>query len=190
MDLDLPTPKGNLMNNLTTIARDTAAGHHRTFEAPSKPLTPIPETIPESCRGVPFMTSLEIAEMTGKRHADVMRDIGRELAKIGEDERKFASVYLGGNGERRPCFTLPGEYLLFIASAYDAKLRMQIIRHWSALNNGTAQPVKDAANVFADRLIAGTKEERRLRYQQDMEQARLIRDPTARRLAMSFAGKP
>lgn len=130
------------MNELTTTTPSALA----TIPAP------IPETIPASCRDVPFMTSLEIADMTGKRHADVLRDIERELAKIGDDERKFASVYLGGNGEHRPCYALPGEYLLFIASAYDAKLRMQIIRHWSALNNGTAQPVPDAANLLVNSL--------------------------------------
>lgn len=164
------------MNNLPTIA--------------SKAPLPVPATIPASCQGVPFMSSLEIAEMTGKRHADVMRDIDRELAKLGEDERRFASVYLGGNGERRPCYTLPGEYLLFIASAYDARLRMQIIRHWSALNNGTATPVPDAANVFVQRLIAGGIEGRRQQLQKDEALALSFTDPKVRRLAMSFAGKP
>lgn len=77
------------MNNPPTIA--------------SKAPLPVPGTIPAVCHGVPLMTSLAIAEMSGKRHADVMRDIDRELAKLGEDERRFASVYLGGNGERRPC---------------------------------------------------------------------------------------
>lgn len=132
-----------------------------------------PDVIPEVCRGVPFMSSLEIAAMTGKRHSDVLRDIQRELAKIGEDERKFASVYLAGNGERRPCYCLPGIYLLFIASAYDAKLRFQIIQHWEALNNGTAQPVRDAANVFVQRLVNGGRKARRLELQEAEQRARL-----------------
>lgn len=164
------------MNNLPTTARKVPA--------------PLPDTIPESCQGVPFMSSLEVAHMTGKRHADVMRDIDRELAKLGEDERKFASVYLGGNGERRRCYTLPGDYLLFIASAYDAKLRMQIIRHWSALNDGTAAPVADAANALVKSLIAGGIEGRRQMLQQDEAKARSIRAPKARRVYLSFAGKP
>lgn len=136
------------------------------------------------------MSSLEIAYMTGKRHADVMRDIDRELEKIAEPERKFASGYLDAQGQRRRCYTLPGDYLLFIASAYDAKLRMQIIRHWSALNNGTAAPVADAANVFVGKLISGGIEGRRLAYQQDMQRVQGINNPKARRLALSLAGKP
>jgi anti-repressor protein len=172
MNLVTPTIEGTKMNDLTTIP------------------AAIPQTIPASCHGVPFMTSLEIADMIGLRHGNVMRDIDRELAKIGEPQLKFEAGYLDAQGQRRRCYALPGEYLLFIASAYDAKLRMQIIRHWSALNNGTAQPVKDVANVFAGRLIAGNKEHRRLRYAQDVAQARRIQDPVARRMALSFAGKP
>lgn len=164
------------MNNLPTTARSVPV--------------PLPETIPAMCQGVPFMSSLEIASMTGKRHADVMRDIDRELSKLGEDERKFASVYLAGNGERRRCYALPGDYLLFIASAYDAKLRMQIIRHWSALNKGTAAPVSDAATLLVKSLIAGGIEGRRQMLQQDETKARSIRAPKVRRAYLSFAGKP
>ncbi|NSY61070.1 Rha family transcriptional regulator [Agrobacterium tumefaciens] len=119
------------------------------------------------------MSSLEIAAMTGKRHSDVIRDIQRELAKIEADERKFASVYLGRNSQRRPCYCLPGTYLLFIASAYDAKLRFQIIQHWEALNNGTAQPVKDAANLLVARLVNGGRKARMTELQVAEQLARL-----------------
>ena len=43
------------------------------------------------------MTSLNIAELTGKRHADVMRDIRKEVEELGEEiaQRIFAlSSYL------------------------------------------------------------------------------------------------
>jgi phage regulator Rha-like protein len=157
---------------------------------PSASKAPIPGTIPAICQGVPFMTSLAIAEMTGKQHGHVMRDIERELDKIGEPQSKFGAGYLDAQGQRRPCYSLPGKYLLFIASAYDAKLRMQIIEHWEALNNGTAAPVADAANVFVGRLISGGIEGRRLAYQQDMQRVQGISDPKARRMALSLAGKP
>ena len=165
------------MNNLpTTSAR--------------KVPVPVPGTLPAVCHGVPFMTSLDIAAMIGLRHGNVMRDIDRELAKIGEPQLKFETGYLDAQGQRRRCYALPGEYLLFIASAYDAKLRMQIIRHWSALNNGTAAPVADAANVFVGKLISGGIEGRRQMLQQDEAKARSIRAPKVRRAYLSFAGKP
>ena len=37
------------------------------------------------------MSSIEIAELTGKRHADIMRDI-RNLLEQGVNERNFALV--------------------------------------------------------------------------------------------------
>jgi len=127
------------------------------------------------------MTSLEIAEMTGKRHAHVLRDIERELDKIGEAQPKFGASYRDSSGKANLCYALPGEYLLFIASAYDAKLRMQIIRHWSALNNGTAQPVKDAANLYVRKLVEGTRAERHARIAADTEDFRQVhgRNPNA-----------
>ena len=156
----------------------------------SKAPAPLPGSLPAVCHGVPFMSSLEISEMTGKRHDNVMRDIEREMESLGEVALKFEASYVAANGKRNPCYALPGEYLLFIASAYDAKLRMQIIRHWSALNNGTATPVPDAANVFVQRLIAGGIEGRRQQLQKDETLALSFTDPKARRIALSLAGKP
>ena len=52
------------------------------------------------------MRSLDIAELTGKRHADVMRDI-RNLLEQGVNERNFALVdYADKKGEKRPCYNL------------------------------------------------------------------------------------
>lgn len=39
------------------------------------------------------MSSREIAELTGKRHSDVLRDTRVMLEQLGRDERKFASIY-------------------------------------------------------------------------------------------------
>lgn len=50
------------------------------------------------------MTSLEIAEVTGKRHADVMRDI-RSILNQGVNERWNALVeYIDLKGQKRPMF--------------------------------------------------------------------------------------
>lgn len=50
------------------------------------------------------MSSLEVAELTGKRHADVMRDI-RNLLDQGVAERNFAlSEYKDSTGRKLPCY--------------------------------------------------------------------------------------
>ena len=54
------------------------------------------------------MTSLQIAEATGKAHKDVMRSIrNMESAWVKVNERKFALVeYVDQKGESRPCYSL------------------------------------------------------------------------------------
>ena len=54
------------------------------------------------------MTSLEIAEVTGRNHKDVMSSI-REMedAWVKVNGRKFALVeYKDAKGEMRPCYSL------------------------------------------------------------------------------------
>lgn len=79
------------------------------------------------------MSSLEIAELTGKRHADVIRDI-RKLLGQGVNERNFTLVdYTDAKGEKRPCYELTKKGCLILASGYDAKLRERIIDRWEEL---------------------------------------------------------
>lgn len=79
------------------------------------------------------MRSLDIAELTGKRHADVMRDI-RNLLEQGVNERNFALVdYADKKGEKRPCYDLTPKGVLILASGYDAVLREKIINRLEEL---------------------------------------------------------
>ena len=50
------------------------------------------------------ITSLEVAELTGKNHKDVLRDIRNILSQIDEiNQRNFAPVkYTDAKGEARP----------------------------------------------------------------------------------------
>lgn len=77
------------------------------------------------------MTSLEIAEETGKRHADVMRDI-RNILERGASERNFAlSSYQQtqpkGGIKEIPMYILTAKGCLILASGYDVVLREKII---------------------------------------------------------------
>lgn len=53
------------------------------------------------------MSSLEIAERTGKLHTHVLRDIRVMLADLGITETKFGSSYRDTTGRSLPCFNLP-----------------------------------------------------------------------------------
>lgn len=65
------------------------------------------------------MSSREIAELTGKRHADVMRDIRKMLTDM-DDLRglsKFAHTYRDPqNGQLYPIFALPKRETLILVS--------------------------------------------------------------------------
>jgi phage regulator Rha-like protein len=88
------------------------------------------------------MDSREIAERTGKNHADVCRDIRKTLAELDLDESTFASVYKGGNGEDRRCYLLPKRECIILASGYSIKLRAAIIDRWTELE--AQQPFQPA----------------------------------------------
>ena len=67
------------------------------------------------------MTALEIAEVKGRNHKDVMRSI-REMedAWVKVNGRKFALVeYKDAKGEMRPCYSLSKTECLYIATKFN-----------------------------------------------------------------------
>jgi phage regulator Rha-like protein len=109
------------------------------------------------------MSSLEIAERTGKRHADVMRDIRvmlEALRTFGANERSFASVYTDAKGEERPCFNLPKRESLILVSGYSVPLRAAIVDRWQELEAQQAPRIPthiEALRMAADALEAVAK---------------------------------
>lgn len=78
------------------------------------------------------MTSLEVAEVTGKRHADIMRDIRDEIEKIESQgfstERIFAlSEYQDKTGRTLPMYVLTRDGVLQLAARYDAVVKFKLI---------------------------------------------------------------
>ena len=73
------------------------------------------------------MSSLQIAEVTGKKHQHIMRDI-RELLKQGVNASNFGLIkYEDSRGREKPCYFLTKKGCLILASGYDALLREKII---------------------------------------------------------------
>ena len=63
-----------------------------------------------------------LAEVTGKQHAHVMRDI-RNLLSQGVAESNFGlGSYTDANGQERPIFNLTPKGCLILASGYDLSL--------------------------------------------------------------------
>mgnify|MGYP002515629182 CR=1 FL=1 len=84
------------------------------------------------------MTSIEIAEVAGRNHKDVMRSI-REMedAWVKVNGRKFALVeYKDAKGEMRPCYALTKTECLYIATKFNDEARAKLILRWEELETG------------------------------------------------------
>ncbi len=85
---------------------------------------------------IPTMSSREIAELCGKQHKHVMRDIKKMLEEISEPKfgpAKFLSTYIDEQGKTRPCYNLPKRECLILVSGYSTALRAKIIDRWQEL---------------------------------------------------------
>ena len=82
---------------------------------------------------VQTMTSLEIAELTGKQHNDLMKAIrNMEPAWVKVNGRKFALVeYQDKKGELRPCYQLTKTECLYIATKFNDEARAKLVlKNW------------------------------------------------------------
>ena len=87
-------------------------------------------------------TSREIAELTGKRHKHVLRDIEVMLDELGLSCIDFAVALPDSHGRMKPGFQLPKRETLILLSGYSIpRSRNQwVIDRWEALETGEAVP--------------------------------------------------
>ena len=105
------------------------------------------------------MSSLEIAEVTGKNHAHIMRDI-RKLLTQGVNKSNFGLVeYTDKKGEQRPCYELTKKGCLILASGYDAVLREKIINRWIELETKERVGGFAVPQTFAEALMLAAKQQ-------------------------------
>ena len=81
------------------------------------------------------MTSLEIAELTGKPHNDVLKAIRKmEQAWMKVNGGNFSLVeYKDSKGELRPCYSLSKTECLYIATKFNDEARAKLIIRWQQL---------------------------------------------------------
>ena len=91
------------------------------------------------------MTSLDIAEVIGKRHDHVLRDIRNEIKELGENVAQpifGESTYLDKNNQERPCYEFGKDGAMQLALKYDASTRYKVIKRIEELEN-SPQPKTD-----------------------------------------------
>ena len=111
------------------------------------------------------MTSLEIAEVTGKRHDSILRDI-RNILSQGVDAHNFVDTYYTDKSNRQQkCYTLTKKGCLILASGYDGILREKIINRWEELETKERSQYK-VPQSFAEALMLAAKQQEQIEEQQ------------------------
>lgn len=103
------------------------------------------------------MTSREIAELTGKEHGNVMRDIRIMLDDLQASKLNpvcESTTYAGGNGQSYPQYELDRDTCLTLLLGYDAAARMRVVRRWQELEAAQSpklpQTMAQALRLAAD----------------------------------------
>ena len=84
---------------------------------------------------VQHMTSLEIAELTGKQHKHVMEAIRKmepAWKNIAGSNFRLGS-YKDANGQLRPCYSLTKTECLYIATKFNDEARAKLVIRWQQL---------------------------------------------------------
>lgn len=89
------------------------------------------------------MSSLEIAELAGKPHNDVLKAIrAMEPAWEKVTQGNFSlSEYKDSTGRTLPCYELNYQECMYIASKFNDETRAKLVLRWDALETGKAEPI-------------------------------------------------
>lgn len=108
------------------------------------------------------MTSLQIAEITGKPHNDILKAIRKmEDAWAKINGGNFSLVeYTDNKGEKRPCYSLTKTECLYIATKFNDEARAKLVIRWEELEQqATGTPRLPQTFAQALRLAAEQQEQ-------------------------------
>lgn len=83
------------------------------------------------------MSSREIADMTGKLHKHVLRDIASMYKDLGTEPKFGLSKYSDPSGRKLPMYNLDKKYTLCLVGKYSTILRMKILDKLEELESGS-----------------------------------------------------
>lgn len=123
------------------------------------------------------MSSLEIAELTGKDHDNVRRDIQKLAAALSLTFEEKVLPSTGGRPSK--AYHLPRREVDILLTGYSIPMRAAVIDRWRELEAEVAKPVFNVPTSFADALrLAGELEEQRvaLTHQVSMQAVKIAED--------------
>ena len=122
------------------------------------------------------MTSLEIAEITGKEHYNILRDIKDEISKLGTERAELIfelSEYKDTTGRKLPMYIANVQGVLQLGARYSADVRYRLIEKVTK-----KETVETKEDVFKNDLLDIEKDKIRL------EKSRILKE-----LSQSFTNE-
>lgn len=84
------------------------------------------------------MTSREVAELTGKLHKNVVRDVEAMFAALKIEPGDFLDNYLDANNQERKQYRLDRDLTMTLVTKYDTARRYAVVRRWRELEGRLA----------------------------------------------------
>lgn len=122
------------------------------------------------------MTSLQIAEITGKRHADVMKAIRKmepAWEKVAEGKFSLGS-YKDENNQDRPCYSLNKEECLYIATKFNDEARAKLIKRWKELEEQSKPSLPQNYLEALKSLVKSEEEKQQLALENRKQQQEIL----------------
>ena len=99
------------------------------------------------------MDSREIAEITGKEHRKVCRDIEEQLGQLEGGVARFGHTYRNEqNGQEYRCFKLPAREVMILVTGYSVQLRAAVIDRLNQLEREKALGAYDIPKDYVSAL--------------------------------------
>lgn len=147
----------------------------------------------------PMMSSREIADLTGKKHHHVVRDIEKMLCDLGiyypemdDYDFKGFSIHRGVFRGRKviESIDLDQDLTMTLTMGYKVQLRHKIAKRWRELETGTAKPaVTPALSKIEILQMALESEEGRLAEKKRADIAERTKSQISRKREASALGK-
>ncbi|WP_172962150.1 MULTISPECIES: Rha family transcriptional regulator [unclassified Pseudomonas] len=136
------------------------------------------------------MSSRDIAELTGKRHDNVLADIRGMLAELKIDVLNFQGVYSDSMNREQVEFRLDRELTETLITGYSIPLRHKVIRRLHDLEEQAARPMTQAeiTAANANHLVAVERQQREQQVALDRIETRVTQVEQVRYLDSMPAG--
>lgn len=105
------------------------------------------------------MSSVEIAELTGKQHKNVTADIRSMMEQLGKDALDYQHIYFDSMNRKQSQFCLDRLHVECLLTGYSIPLRMKVLERLAELEQKNTSPAIPSNFADALRLAADQQEQ-------------------------------